>query len=90
VEIGSQAVAGLAAGATTSRTFAWNTTGRSLGTHTLGANHDFADQNTANCPGLNLCGRTVLYVGVLNKMVPHYRQMVESSGGRFIPTQGRC
>lgn len=47
-----------------------------------------ADQNTANCPGLNLCGRTVLYVGGLNKMVPHYRQMVESSGGRFIHHDG--
>lgn len=47
-----------------------------------------ADQNTANCPGLNLCGRTVLYVGGLNRMVPHYRQMVESSGGRFMHHDG--
>ncbi|EKD38109.1 MAG: hypothetical protein ACD_75C00859G0003 [uncultured bacterium] len=47
-----------------------------------------ADQNTANCPGLNLCGRTVLYVGGLNRMVPHYRQMVENSGGRFIHHDG--
>lgn len=47
-----------------------------------------ADQNTANCPGLNLCGRTVLYVGGLHKMVPHYRQLVENSGGRFMHHDG--
>lgn len=47
-----------------------------------------ADQNTENCPGLNLCGRTVLYVGGLHKMVPHYRQLVEKSGGRFMHHDG--
>lgn len=47
-----------------------------------------ADQNTENCPGLNLCGRTVLYVGGLHKMVPRYRQLVENSGGRFMHHDG--
>jgi hypothetical protein len=47
-DIGSQIVAGLAAGASTTRTFAWNTTGQSLGTHTLTASHVLADDNAAN------------------------------------------
>jgi len=47
-----------------------------------------SDKNTANCPGLNLCGKTVLYVGGLHKMVPHYRQLVEQSGGRFLHHDG--
>lgn len=47
-----------------------------------------ADQNTRNCPGLDLCGRTVLYVGGLHRMVPHYRQLVENSGGRFMHHDG--
>jgi hypothetical protein len=46
------------------------------------------DQDTGKCPGRNLCGRTVLYVGGLNKMVPHYRQMVENFGGCFIHHDG--
>jgi hypothetical protein len=46
------------------------------------------DQDTEKCPGRNLCGRTVLYVGGLNKMVPHYRQMVENFGGCFIHHDG--
>ena len=47
-----------------------------------------ADQNTDNCPGPNLCGKTVLYVGGLHKMVPHYRQLVEQFGGRFLHHDG--
>lgn len=47
-----------------------------------------ADQHTANCPGLDLCGKTVLYVGGLHKMVPHYRQLVEQFGGRFMHHDG--
>lgn len=46
------------------------------------------DRHTENCPGINLCGKTVLYVGGLNKMVPHYRQLVEKSGGRFLHHDG--
>jgi hypothetical protein len=47
-----------------------------------------ADQNTQNCPGPNLCGKTVLYVGGLHKMVPHYRQLVENFGGQFLHHDG--
>ncbi|MBM9538777.1 DUF2325 domain-containing protein [Desulfobulbus alkaliphilus] len=47
-----------------------------------------ADHNTAQCPGLSLCGKTVLYVGGLHKMVPHYRQLVEQLGGRFMHHDG--
>jgi hypothetical protein len=47
-----------------------------------------ADQHTANCPGLSLCGKTVLYVGGLNNMIPHYRQLVEQHGGRFLHHDG--
>jgi hypothetical protein len=48
VDIGSQSVAGLAVGATTTRTYAWNTTGSSIGAHSLTAQHNFADENAAN------------------------------------------
>lgn len=47
-----------------------------------------ADQNTEKCPGENLCGKTVLYVGGLNNMIPHYRQLVEQCGGRFLHHDG--
>jgi hypothetical protein len=47
-----------------------------------------ADQHTVNCPGLNLCGKTVLYVGGLNNLIPHYRQLVEQCGGRFLHHDG--
>lgn len=46
------------------------------------------DQATANCPGRNLCGQTVLYVGGLHKMIPHYKQLVETLGGRFLHHDG--
>ena len=47
-----------------------------------------ADQHTTNCPGLSLCGKTVLYVGGLNNLIPHYRQLVEQYGGRFLHHDG--
>jgi len=46
--IGTQAIAGLAAGASTSRTFVWTTAASSLGSHTLTASHPVADENLAN------------------------------------------
>lgn len=46
------------------------------------------DQATATCPGRNLCGQTVLYVGGLHKMIPHYKQLVETLGGRFLHHDG--
>ena len=49
VPVGAQVIAGgLAAGATTTRTFAWNTTDASIGSHTLRASHDFADEVGSN------------------------------------------
>jgi hypothetical protein len=48
VDIGTQNVSGLAAGATTTRTFSWNTSNSSEGTHTLTASHTLADDNVAN------------------------------------------
>lgn len=47
-----------------------------------------ASQNTGNCPGLDLCGKTVLYVGGHHKMVARYRQLVEQCGGRFMHHDG--
>ena len=48
ITIGSQSVAGLTAGATTTVTIDWNTTGSTIGSHTLAASHDLADENAAN------------------------------------------
>ncbi len=48
IVIGTQSVAGLASGATTTQTYAWNTTGRSIGAHTLTAQHNLPDENSAN------------------------------------------
>lgn len=47
-----------------------------------------ADQETEHCPGPDLCGKKILYVGGLKKMVPHYRQLVENFGGRFMHHDG--
>jgi hypothetical protein len=46
--IGTQSIAGLAAGASATLTFPWNTTGASLGAHTLRATQGFSDENSAN------------------------------------------
>lgn len=46
------------------------------------------DQDTDRCPGRDLCGKTVLYVGGQSKMIPRYRQMVERFGGRFMHHDG--
>jgi hypothetical protein len=46
--VGTQSVAALAPGASTTLTFPWNTTGLSVGAHTLTATHSFVDQNAAN------------------------------------------
>lgn len=49
--IGTQTVAGLNAGASATLQFPWNTTGASLGAHTLTATQGFADDNAANDQG---------------------------------------
>jgi hypothetical protein len=46
------------------------------------------DLETEHCPGPDLCGKKILYVGGLKKMVPHYRQLVENFGGRFMHHDG--
>jgi len=48
VAVGTQSVNGLAAGASATLTFAWNTTGASLGAHSLVASHTLSDDNAAN------------------------------------------
>jgi hypothetical protein len=47
-----------------------------------------ADQKTDRCPGPDLCGKKVLYVGGQHKMVPHYQQLVENYGGQFMHHDG--
>jgi len=48
VVIATQSVSGLDAGATTTRSYSWNTTGASVGAHTLTAQHTLVDENPAN------------------------------------------
>jgi len=47
VTIGTQSVAGLMASGGMTLSFSWNTTGRSLGSHTLTAMHTLKDDNNA-------------------------------------------
>ncbi len=48
VTLGTQSVAGLTPGAAATRSFSWNTTGSSLGSHTLTATQTLTDDNAAN------------------------------------------
>jgi hypothetical protein len=70
--IGTQAVPGLAAGASAPLTFVWNTTGGSIGSHALIARHTFVDENAANDANtaavmINLEGTpTAMHVGDLD------------------------
>ena len=72
--IGTQSVAGLAAGASTSLTFNWNTGASSLGAHALIARHTLADDNAGNDTGtatvtVNAVGTpTHMHVGDLDGM----------------------
>lgn len=45
-------------------------------------------QETAHCPGPDLCGKKILYVGGQHKMIPHYQQLVENFGGQFMHHDG--
>lgn len=47
-----------------------------------------SDQNTDRCPGVDLCGKAVLYVGGVSNMIPHYKQLVENMNGRFLHHDG--
>jgi len=44
--------------------------------------------NTEQCKGPDLCGKTVLYVGGLHKMIPRYREIIENHGGKFLHHDG--
>jgi len=48
ITIGTETLPALAAGASTTVVFPWNTSASSLGSHTLVASHSFADDNSAN------------------------------------------
>jgi hypothetical protein len=45
-------------------------------------------RDSDSCPGEDLCGKTILYVGGMHNMVPHYRKLVESSGAKFLHHDG--
>lgn len=46
------------------------------------------DKESSRCPGPALCGKTILYVGGMHKMVPHYKKLIEKSGGSFLHHDG--
>jgi hypothetical protein len=46
------------------------------------------DQDTDRCPGPDLCGKTVLYVGGRQNLVPRYKQLIEKHGGKFLHHDG--
>lgn len=47
-----------------------------------------SDRNTPECPGPDLCGKKILYVGGMHKLVQHYRKMIEEKGGLFLHHDG--
>ena len=46
------------------------------------------DRDTPQCPGQDLCGKRILYVGGMHKLVQHYRRMIEQAGGSFMHHDG--
>lgn len=46
------------------------------------------DAGTPDCPGPDLCGKRILYVGGRANLVQHYRNVVEQRGGEFIHHDG--
>lgn len=43
---------------------------------------------SGKCPGPELCGKTILYVGGRINMIPRYRKLIESAGGTFLYHDG--
>ena len=76
VAIGTQPVSGLAAGASATRTFVWNTSGATLGAHTLTSTHTLADDNAANNGG-----STVSTVNAVSTNGIHIGDLDGSSSG---------
>ncbi|WP_028578910.1 DUF2325 domain-containing protein [Desulfogranum japonicum] len=46
------------------------------------------DRDSDRCPGADLCGKVVLYVGGMHNLVPRYRTIVEQHGGKFLHHDG--
>lgn len=46
------------------------------------------DAGTPACPGPDLCGKRILYVGGRTNLVQHYRHVVERHGGEFYHHDG--
>lgn len=46
------------------------------------------NNETCQCPGPDLCGRNVLYVGGQTGLVPQYQLLVENCGGNFVHHDG--
>jgi len=71
--IGTQTVAGLAAGASATRTFSWNTAGVALNGHTLTATQKLADNNSSNnsgATGVNVLAAPTTDVAVTGVTAP--------------------
>ncbi|WP_167506083.1 DUF2325 domain-containing protein [Desulfosediminicola flagellatus] len=47
-----------------------------------------SDKDSPECPGEDLCGKRILYVGGMHKMVQHYRKIIEERGGEFMHHDG--
>jgi hypothetical protein len=43
---------------------------------------------TSECPGPDLCGKRILYVGGRPNLAPYYRELVERKGGEFLHHDG--
>jgi len=77
--LGTQTIPGLAAGASTTRTFNWNTTGAALNGHTLFATQKLADNNSSN---------NSIAIGIIVQAPPTTDLAVTSVTAPSVVTQG--